>query len=177
MKKLLLASLCMATVTLTACDKKPHDAAAPASGSSSTSQPAATSFSTGKAADIKSDLMLIQNMSTTKAKEALTFQSEVTQAAQKGDKAALQGIVGKMKTYVDSFNADLDALSLKSSEVDSVRKKMKESNNLGVELSEAGLSSTPDMNKITELQKKATELQQSLLTDMQNLQNTANTAK
>lgn len=176
MKKLLLATLCASAVVLTACNQKPNETAATTASSETVAAPA-TSLSQDVAADIKSDLTQIQTLSTTKAKEALEFQNEVTQAAQKNDKAALQAIIGKMKAYVNGFNADLDALSLKSSEADSIRNKMKESNNLGVELSEAGLASSPDMTKITALQNQATELQQALLTEMQALQNKANTAK
>lgn len=178
MKKLLLASLCMASVALTACDKKPNEAA---TTTGTDNQPVATqaavALSKDVAANIKSDLIQIQTLSTNKAKEALAFQNEVTQAAQKNDKAALQGIVEKMKSYTEGFNKELDALTLKSSEVDAVRSKMKEANNLGVELSEAGLKNPPDMNEINTLQKKATEMQQALLTEMQNLQTKANTAK
>ncbi|WP_373350590.1 hypothetical protein [Acinetobacter bereziniae] len=173
MKKLLLATLCASALALTACDKKPADAA---SGTNSKPAAAAVSLSTNNAADIKSDLTALQTMSTAKAKEALNFQTEVMQAAQKGDKDALKGVVDKMKTYVDGFNKDLDGLALKSTEVASVRDKMKESNNLGVEMSEAGLASSPDPQKIMELQKKGTELQQSLLTEMQALQTKANAA-
>ncbi|MFW1644995.1 hypothetical protein ACG9W2_16160, partial [Acinetobacter guillouiae] len=54
--------------------------------------------------------------------------------------------------------------------------RFKESNNLGVEMSEAGLATSPDPQKIMELQKKGTELQQSLLTEMQALQAKANAA-
>lgn len=177
MKKLLLATLCASAFALTACDKKPNETASTASSSEPVAAQPAVTLSQDNAADIKSDLTQIQTLSTAKAKEALEFQNEVTQAAQKNDKAALQGVVDKMKSYVDGFNKDLDALTLKSTEVDSIRGKMKESNNLGVELSQAGIASSPDMAKITELQKKATELQQGLLTDMQALQTKANAAK
>ena len=83
MKKLLLATLCASALALTACDKKPADAA---SGTDSKPAAAAASLSTNNAADIKSDLTALQTMSTAKAKEALNFQTEVMQAAQKGDK-------------------------------------------------------------------------------------------
>lgn len=167
MKKLLIATLCASAFALAACDKKPADAT-----SGTDSKPAATAvaLSTNNIADIKSDFTALQAMSTEKAKEALNFQTEVMAAAQKGDKAALQGIVEKMKAYVETANKDLDGLALKSSEVASVREKMKESNKLGVEMSELGLSSTPDSQKIMDLQKKGTELQQSLMTEMQALQ-------
>ena len=141
MKKVLIATLCASAFALTACDKKPADAT---SASDSKPAAAAVTLSSNNAADIKSDLAQIQTLSTTKAKEAIDFQNEVMQAAQKGDKAALEGVVGKMKTYVDGFNKELDGLALKSSEAVSVREKIKESNNLGVEMSETGLESKPD---------------------------------
>lgn len=177
MKKLLLASLYAASLALVACDKKPNDAAVAGTDSKPVATQPTVALSTDVAADIKSDLIQIQTLSTNKAKEALQFQQEVTQAAQKNDKAALQSIVDKMKSYTEGFNKELDALILKSSEADAIRTKMKEGNNLGTELSEEGLKNPPDMDKITELQKKATELQQSLLNDMQALQTKANTAK
>lgn len=173
MKKVLLATLCASVFALTACDKKPADAT---SASDSKPAAAAVTLSSDNAADIKSDLAQIQTLSTTKAKEAIDFQNEVMQAAQKGDKTALEGVVNKMKTYVAGFNKDLDGLALKSSEAVSVREKIKEANNLGVEMSEAGLTSSPDPKKIEQLQKKGTELQKSLLTEMQALQTKANTA-
>lgn len=179
MKKLLLATLCASVFALTACDKKPADTT-----SGTDNKPAATvteskpavSLSTNNIADIKSDLTAIQTISTEKSKEALNFQTEVMQASQKNDKEALKGIVDKMKTYVESFNKDLDNLALKSSEVVSVRDKMKEANKLGVEMSEAGISGAPDPQKIMELQKKGTELQKSLMTEMQALQAKVNAA-
>lgn len=168
MKKLLIASLCMTAFTLTACDKKTNE--------STTAQPEAqapatmTALSNNVVADIKSDLEQIEMLSNTKAQEALSFQTEVTQAAQNSDKKALDAVVDKMEKYVDSFNNDLEALKLKSTEADVLRDKMKDSNDLGLELAEAGVETKPDMNKVTELQKKAVELQQSILTDMQALQ-------
>ena len=69
-----------------------------------------------------------------------------------------------------------DALKLKSSELDAVRDKIKESNNIGIELSEASIANTPDSKKITELQNRATKLQKELVTEMQALQTKAKTA-
>ena len=180
MKKLLLTTLCVSAVALTACDKKPADT----SSTGSDTKPAttitantenkpvtpSTSLSQNNIADIKSDLTAIQTVSTNKSKEALSFQTEISQAAKTGDKNALKGIVEKMKTYVESFNNDLDALTIKSAEVASVRDKMKESNKLGVEMSELGLSGSADSQKVMEIQKKGIALQQSLMTEVQALQ-------
>ncbi|OTG63891.1 hypothetical protein [Acinetobacter silvestris] len=174
MKKLLLASLCMASITLTACDKKPHEST---SGSTTASEKAMASLSTHNAADIKSDLAQIQTLSTSKAQEAIDFQTEMMHAAQKKDKQAIVAVFDKMKSYIETLNKDLDKLTLKSTEVQALREKMKESNKLSIELTEATTANPPDMNKLTELQKKAAEIQKSLLADMQTLQTTANTAK
>ncbi|RKG37911.1 hypothetical protein [Acinetobacter rongchengensis] len=173
MKKIFIATLCVSAFALTACDKKPADAS---SATDSKPAVAAVTLSTDNATDIKSDLAQIQTLSTNKAKEALDFQSEVMQAAQKGDKAALEGVVNKMKTYVTGFNKELDGLALKSTEVVSVRDKIKESNNLGIEMSEAGLASPPNPEKVKQIQTRGIELQKSLMDEMQALQAKANTA-
>lgn len=176
MKKRLLASLCVAAFALTACDKKPNEAPVATENSTSMAQPAAVSYSSNNNTDIKNDLNQIQTLSNTRAQEAIDFQNKATQAAQKGDKATLTSIVTDMKTYITNFNKELTDLSLKSTEVDAVRSKMIESNNLGIQLSEASIASNPDMKKITELQNQATTLQKELLTEMQALQTKANPA-
>lgn len=173
MKKVLLATLCASVFALTACDKKPADA----NSSATESKPVATTatLSSDNAADIKSDLTQVQTLFSTKNSEAAAFQTEVRQATQKGDKAALQGVVGKMKTYVNGFNKELDGLALKSSEVVSVREKIKEANNLGVEMSEASIANSPDPEKLKQLQNKGIEMQKSLMAEMQALQTKVNT--
>lgn len=171
MKKLLIASLCTTAVFLTACDKKSNDQSSPTAAETVQSN----TLSSNVNADIQHDLDLLDQISNTKAQEALAFQNEVTQAAQNNNKAELDAVVEKMDNYVDQFNDDLDKLALKSTEGASLRDKMKESNELGLDLAEAGVKEKPDMNEITELQKKAVELQQSLLQDMQNLKNQVGT--
>lgn len=166
MKKVLLATLCASAFGLSACDKKPNEVTTANTTATETVQ----SFSNNVKEDIRSDLDQIEKLSNTKAQEALSFQNEVMEAAQKGDKAALDKVVDSMEKYVDNFNDELEALKLKSKEVDSIRNKMKESNELGLDLAEAGVETPPNVDKINELQKKATELQQALLQEMQTLQ-------
>jgi len=161
MKKLLIATLCASAFVLTACDKKAPE--------TNTTTAAAVSLSTNNTTDIKSDLDQMDALSTTKAKEAVDFQSKFMDSIQKGDKSALDEMLKEMKVFVEHFNKDLDALKLKSTEVDATRNKIKDANNLTLQLTEAGLSPTPDQNKITELTNKATELQKELITDMETL--------
>ena len=182
MKKRLLASLCFATLALTACDKKTNEAPASSSTTSSavstpaSTQPATVALSSNNAADIKNDLNQIETLSTSRTQEASALQNKANEAAQKGDKTSLNTIVAEMKTYIGRFNQDLDALNLKSSEVDALRKKIKESNNVGVEFSEASIANTPDKKKITELQNRVAALQKELVSETQALQNKAKTA-
>jgi len=175
MKKLLISTLCVASLALVACDKKPHDNNASGAGTATTAP--AVQYSTNNNADIKSDLTQVQTLSNTRAQEAVNFQTEIMKSAQTGDQNAVKDTVSKMKSFVEGFNKDLDNLTLKSSEVDNFRNKMKETNTISIEMAEAGLSSPPDMNKITELQKKAADNQKEMLTIMQTLQTKANEAK
>ena len=91
MKKLFVTTLCLTAFTLTACDKKPADSTT-AKAETNVSAPAA-SLSNNIAADIKSDLEQLQTLSNTKAQEALSFQSDLTQAAQTGEMKSLEAVV------------------------------------------------------------------------------------
>ncbi len=124
---------------------------------------------------IKDEFSTIEKLSAHKAKEALTLQNEVIQAAQKSDKAALQMIVNRMKKFVEDFNQELDTLTLKSPEVNSIRTKTKQINNLSIQLSEEGLRHSPDWEKIEELQVEAIELKEILSTEILNVQNKIDT--
>lgn len=170
MKKSLLVSLCAATLILTACDKKTNESTTSTSNAPATTAPAQVSLSTGNSADMKSDFVVIQTLSSTRAQEALTFQQEMMKAAQKGEKSAITAIVDNLKTYVTNFNNDLDGLSLKSSEGTSLRDKMKEANILSLSLSEESIKMPPDTAKLQQLQTQAMELQKTVLTEMQALQ-------
>lgn len=165
MKKLLLSTLCVSMLALTACGKNEVT-----SSTNTTEASTAVTYSNDVVVDMRSDLDQIQALSNAKAQEALQFQTAMSEAAQTGKKAELNKVVDQMKKYVDSFNKDLDGLHLKSTEGDNLRNKMKEVNNIGVELAVTSMNVPLNMEKITELQKNAMDLQQSLLQDMQKIQ-------
>ena len=173
MKKLLISTLCVTAFTLTACDKKTNESTVKGNEASSTAA-TTVSLSQDNQAHIKSDLQLIQTLSNNKAQDALKFQTEATEAAQRGEQPDLKAIASKLETYVNDFNKELDALKLQSSEGDALRSTLKESNEISLELTKAGSSNPPDAAKIAELQKKATDLQQKLLSDTQALELKAN---
>ena len=165
MKKLLIATLCMSALALTACDKKTADTKATTDNAVTT-----VTYSNNVTTDMRSDLEQIQSLSNAKAQEALKFQTEIAESAQKGNKDALKDVISNMSSYVESFNKDLDSLPLKSTEGNNIRTKIKDVNSMSVELANASMQSSPDIEKLTALQKKAVELQQSLLKDMQDIQ-------
>lgn len=160
MKKILIATLCATALTLTACDKKSTDSAAATP---------AVQLSTNNTADIKADFAAIETLGTAKAKEALEFQNKIMQAAQTGGVEAVKETMTSMEKFTQDFNKDLDALTIKSTEVDSIRNKMKASNDTSLEMIKMTTSGKPDQNKIMELQKKATTIQQELITETQAL--------
>nr|WP_174506955.1 hypothetical protein [Acinetobacter sp. Marseille-Q1620] len=176
MKKLLISTLCLVSFALTACDKKPQDTKAGGVVGNS-SQPATASLSNNNISDIKNDLLQLQTLNNTQAQETANFQTEVIKAAQSGKVEEVRTVVDKMQAFVDGFNKNLDNIPLKSTEVSALKDKIKQSNNLGLELAQAGIANPPDITKINELQKKGTDLQKDILTEMQNLQTKANNAK
>ncbi|WP_372403849.1 hypothetical protein ACDW34_01205 [Acinetobacter piscicola] len=125
----------------------------------------------------KDELAEIQTLSTNKTKDALAFQDAVIQAAQNHDQIELQALVHKMKKFVEDFNQDLDALTLKSPEANSIRSKIKQINNLGIKLSEEAVKDSPDLDNIKALQAEINELQQLLSTEIIHVQNKIDIAK
>jgi hypothetical protein len=169
MKKLLISTLCVSALALVACDKK-TDVHSTTTESSSLTASAPVSYSDNNIADMRHDIEQIQKLSNEKAQDALKFQTDVTQSAQSGDKAALEKVIQQMSTFVGEFNQSLDALSLKSTEGDKIRNQMKEVNNISIELVESSMTTPPNIEKVTTLQKKSVEIQQELLKEMQELQ-------
>lgn len=175
MKKLLLTTVCMATLTLAACEKKGTEPAvdqttAASEVSSKQANAMAVQQSSNNVADIQADLLAVQTLSSSKAQEAVEFQKEVSATLEKKDPKQIQVMVKKTEDYVKAFNQELDALTLKSTEVNAIRKKMQEANNLGIELTKESTRSTPDTNKIGKLQTQAAELQQSIIQDVNTLE-------
>lgn len=125
----------------------------------------------------KDELAEIQTLSTNKTKDALAFQDAVIQAAQNHDQIELQALIHKMKKFVEDFNQDLDALTLKSPEANSIRSKIKQINNLGIKLSEEAVKDSPDLDNIKALQAEINELQQLLSTEIIHVQNKIDIAK
>ncbi|AOA59513.1 hypothetical protein [Acinetobacter larvae] len=154
MKKLLLASMCVATaLTISACDKKQ-----PATESATTTSGAtALVLSHDNVADIKSDLESFSNLQKSQEAKVNEFQAKVTAAMQKGGKEAQEEGIKEFKKFFEEFSKSFDEIKLKSAEVDDLRNKYKDMQGQVVEMMEISTSGQPDANKMMELQKKITE--------------------
>lgn len=163
MKKIIMTTLCLAAFSLTACDKKVDQ---PESADKS-SQQESNSLSTNNKSDIKADFEAIAKLSTSKSEEALKMQEEALNAT---DPAAAKNVVENNKKYFDQFNDDLNKIKLKSSEVNDIRAQMINLNKITFEMMDQGMSGTPDMNKITELQTKVEKATADLSANMQKVE-------
>lgn len=170
MKKIITSSLCAAALLLTACDQKTPPSAPPDKNVSSQQS---NNLSHKTTQDIATDLQKIETLSDSKTQQALDFQKQINEAAQSQNQTRLQDTVNQMQSYVQQFNLDLDGLALKSSEVAALREKIKQSNLLGLALAQEGIKTAPDQNVMNDLQSKASQLQQSLLQDLQQLEQQA----
>lgn len=160
MKRLLITVLCGTALTLTACNKKP------AEQTNQTSQTAPiVKLSTDNVADIKSDLAALKALSDTKEQEAKDSQARVAQARQTGDVAAAKAVIEDMQKSFAQYDKDLGALTLKSTEVDSLRKNTQKAIAASVEFMKESMSEKPDMQKVADLQKQVAETQQAVVTE------------
>ena len=75
-----------------------------------------------------------------------------------------------MQQRVHKFNSELENLLLSSAEVDSIRKKMMQSNQLSLQLAQQGAAKRPDTQKIIQLQQEIEQNQQQISHLTQNAQ-------
>lgn len=161
MNKLLISVLCGVALTLTACDKKP---------ASQTDQTAAVQQSTNNTADIKADLIALNTLSNSNTAELDQLQSKIMQAVQKQDKAAMQEGIKEVSKSTSAFNEELDKLSLKSTEINMFREKLKATNQVTLDMLKEASSEKPDQAKILKLQNESMKMQQELATANRELQ-------
>lgn len=150
MKPMLIVCLCLSSCTLFAC--KPNHV---------NSQH--ISFSHNQATDIKVDLGILQNLAQRQNQESFVFQQEALPTIRSGNAAQIEQIIQSMQQRVTKFNQELQDLLLSSAEVDTIRQKMMQNNQLSLELAQQGAAQHPDTVKILQLQKKLEQNQQEII--------------
>lgn len=153
MKKLLLVLLFGTMAVLSACDKKikaDHDQAA-----------VTQIYSQNNLEDIQQDLVILQKYSDLRAEQSIEIQNRFSSilANQQSGGQALQEI----QSFFLESNKGLDALKIKSTEVEQRRQMLKQINILTIQLTQEAIEQHPDQKKMEDIQVKLQDLKQQLI--------------
>lgn len=153
MKKLLLVLLFGTMAVLSACDKQikaDHDQAA-----------VTQIYSQNNLEDIQQDLVILQKYSDLRAEQSIEIQNRFSSilANQQSGGQALQEI----QSFFLESNKGLDALKIKSTEVEQRRQMLKQINILTIQLTQEAIEQHPDQKKMEDIQVKLQDLKQQLI--------------
>ena len=137
---------------------------------------AASDLSQDNAADIKHDLVVLSAVSQTAKHNAQDSFMDMQHALDSGNRNALMTAVKQITTRLHDLNQKYNAVTLKSAEVTEARERLKEENNLQIEMSNIILSASPDRQKFAELNNKWKNSQKMVELEMEALRIKANTA-
>ena len=137
---------------------------------------AASDLSQDNAADIKHDLVVLSAVSQTAKHNAQDSFMDMQHALDSGNRNALMTAVKQITTRLHDLNQKYNAVTLKSTEVTEARERLKEENNLQIEMSNIILSASPDRQKFAELNNKWKNSQKMVELEMEALRIKANTA-
>lgn len=133
-------------------------------------------LSQDNAADIKYDLIVLGAVSQTAKKKAQDSFMGMQYAIDSGNRNALMTAVKQTTTQIHGLNQKYDAVTLKSAEVTAARERLKEENNLQIEMGNIILSDSPDRQRFAELNEKWKNAQKMVEMEMEALRIKANTA-
>lgn len=133
-------------------------------------------LSQDNAADIKYDLIVLGAASQTAQKKAQDSFMGMQYAIDSGNKNALMTTVKQTTTRIHDLNQKYDTVTLKSAEVTAARERLKEENNLQIEMGNIILSDSPDRQRFAELNEKWKNAQKMVEMEMEALRIKANTA-
>lgn len=133
-------------------------------------------LSQDNAADIKHDLIALRAVSQAAKQKAQDSFIDMQNAIDSGNRNALMKAVKQTTTRIHDLNQKYDAVTLKSSEATVAREKLKEENNLQIEMDNIILSDSPDRQRFAELSNKLDNSQKMVEIEMEALRLKANTA-
>nr|WP_017397122.1 hypothetical protein [Acinetobacter johnsonii] len=133
-------------------------------------------LSQDNAADIKYDLIVLGAVSQTAKKKAQDSFMGMQYAIDSGNRNAIMTAVKQTTTQIHGLNQKYDAVTLKSAEVTAARERLKEENNLQIEMGNIILSDSPDRQRFAELNEKWKNAQKMVEMEMEALRLKANTA-
>ncbi|MNY88810.1 hypothetical protein D3C78_50810 [compost metagenome] len=127
-------------------------------------------------ADIKYDLIVLGAASQTAKQKAQDSFMGMQHALDSGNRNALMTAVKQTTTRIHDLNQKYDAVTFKSAEVTATRERLKEENNLQIEMGNIILSDSPDRQRFAELNEKWKNAQKMVEMEMEALRIKANTA-
>ena len=133
-------------------------------------------LSQDNAADIKHDLIALRAVSQTAKQKAQDSFTDMQHAIDSGNRNALMKAVKQTTTRIHDLNQKYDTVTLKSAEATAAREKLKEENNLQIEMGNIILSDSPDRQRFAELSNKHDNSQKMGEIEMEALRLKANTA-
>ena len=133
-------------------------------------------LSQDNAADIKHDLIALRAVSQTAKQKAQDSFTDMQHAIDSGNRNALMTAVKQTTTRIHDLNQKYDTVTLKSAEATAAREKLKEENNLQIEMGNIILSDSPDRQRFAELSNKHDNSQKMVEIEMEALRLKANTA-
>ncbi|WP_336956401.1 hypothetical protein [Acinetobacter johnsonii] len=133
-------------------------------------------LSQDNAADIKHDLIALRAVSNTAKQKAQDSFTDMKHAIDSGNRNALMKAVKQTTTRIHDLNQKYDTVTLKSTEATAAREKLKEENNLQIEMGNIILSDSPDRQRFAELSNKHDNSQKMVEIEMEALRLKANTA-
>lgn len=133
-------------------------------------------LSQDNAADIKHDLIALRAVSHTAKQKAQDSFTDMQHAIDSGNRNALMKAVKQTTTRIHDLNQKYDTVTLKSAEATAAREKLKEENNLQIEMGNIILSDSPDRQRFAELSNKHDNSQKMVEIEMEALRLKANTA-
>lgn len=133
-------------------------------------------LSQDNAADIKHDLIALRAVSQTAKQKAQDSFTDMQHAIDSGNRNALMKAVKQTTARIHDLNQKYDTVTLKSAEATAAREKLKEENNLQIEMGNIILSDSPDRQRFAELSNKHDNSQKMVEIEMEALRLKANTA-
>ena len=126
-------------------------------------------FSQNNQSDIKSDLLTLF-ATTQAAKQKFEHALSEMGKATKKDSTSFKNAVLHTQQSLIELNQQYDSVSLKSTEVNQIREKLKQEGNIQIEMSKIILSPVPDKQRFADLQQKMSILSTSIRQDVKALQ-------
>lgn len=162
MNKLVIATL-VSMMLLSGCDNAKNDAVTNTPQGNFSAK--VETLSSQNESDIKADLTALNAVINTSNSQSQVLAKKLMEVGPKGDKEALRSILNESKKLLESTNASLFALNLKSGEVQDIRSQVYQGNMLAIKLhdiAEKDGKSEESRNELNQIQQQLIVLQQTV---------------